>query len=61
MIKIVSSQSVILFFDTSCLILSQASKSKESFSFFSLPEFEEWKQATDNWKSYKVKYYKGLF
>lgn len=38
----------------------KASKSKESFSFFSLPEFEEWKQATDNWKSYKVKYYKGL-
>ena len=31
-----------------------------SHSFFSLPEFYEWKNATDNWHTYKIKYYKGL-
>ncbi|KPM01383.1 DNA topoisomerase 2-alpha-like protein, partial [Sarcoptes scabiei] len=36
--------------------------SKGSFkkAFYSLPEFEEWKQATPNYKSFKIKYYKGL-
>jgi len=24
-----------------------------------LPEFEEWKAATDNWHTWKIKYYKG--
>ena len=32
----------------------------KSLSFFSLPEFNEWKSATDNWHTYKIKYYKGL-
>lgn len=38
----------------------KASKGKEEFSFYSLPEFEEWKDATTNWSKYKIKYYKGL-
>lgn len=38
----------------------KASKGKEEFSFYSLPEFEEWKDATSNWSKYKIKYYKGL-
>lgn len=38
----------------------KASKGKEEKSFYSLPEFEEWKNETPNWPSYKVKYYKGL-
>lgn len=38
----------------------KASKGKEEFSFYSLPEFEEWKDATRNWNKYKIKYYKGL-
>ena len=38
----------------------KASKGQNSFSFFSLPEFYEWKNETDNWHTYKIKYYKGL-
>lgn len=38
----------------------KASKSKTELSFYSLPEFEEWKAATDDWQRWKVKYYKGL-
>ncbi|CAG2164860.1 unnamed protein product [Oppiella nova] len=29
-------------------------------SFYSLPEFEEWKGVTANWSAWRVKYYKGL-
>lgn len=28
--------------------------------FYSLPEFEEWKSKTENWMTYRIKYYKGL-
>ncbi|CEF67098.1 DNA topoisomerase 2-beta [Strongyloides ratti] len=38
----------------------KASKGSTSISFFSLPEYMEWRNSTDNWKSYKIKYYKGL-
>ncbi|KAL3204316.1 hypothetical protein MRX96_041261 [Rhipicephalus microplus] len=38
----------------------KASKGKTELSFYSLPEFEEWKTATDDWQRWKVKYYKGL-
>ncbi|VDM95380.1 unnamed protein product [Thelazia callipaeda] len=38
----------------------KATKGKEEFSFFSLPEYREWRNRTDNWKSYRIKYYKGL-
>ncbi|XP_046659381.1 DNA topoisomerase 2-like isoform X2 [Homalodisca vitripennis] len=38
----------------------KASKGKEEISFYSLPEFEEWKKEKDNWHTYKIKYYKGL-
>lgn len=38
----------------------KATKGNVSKSFYSLPEFEEWKQQTDNWTTYKIKYYKGL-
>lgn len=48
-----------------CLIYSykfkfQVSKGKEEISFYSIPEFEEWKESVANPKSWKVKYYKGL-
>ena len=29
-------------------------------AFFSLPEFEHWQATTDDVKSWKIKYYKGL-
>ena len=35
-------------------------KAKQEISFYSIPEFEEWQSSTDNTKSWKVKYYKGL-
>jgi len=38
----------------------KASKGKEELSFYSLPEFEDWKKATPNFHLYKTKYYKGL-
>jgi hypothetical protein len=37
----------------------KATKKSEEFSFYSLPEFEEWKASKDNWHTYKIKYYKG--
>ncbi|XP_078621216.1 DNA topoisomerase 2-alpha-like isoform X2 [Branchiostoma floridae x Branchiostoma japonicum] len=38
----------------------KVSKNKQDLSFYSLPEFEEWKSETSNWHTWKVKYYKGL-
>ena len=38
----------------------KATKGKQSQSFFSLPEFDEWKAKNKNWQKYKLKYYKGL-
>lgn len=38
----------------------KATKGKEELSFFSIPEYNEWRNNTDNWKTYKIKYYKGL-
>ncbi|XP_076242907.1 DNA topoisomerase 2 [Calliopsis andreniformis] len=38
----------------------KASKGTQVFSFFSLPEFNKWKSETNNFHTYKIKYYKGL-
>ncbi|XP_050517290.1 DNA topoisomerase 2 isoform X2 [Diabrotica virgifera virgifera] len=38
----------------------KARKKNECLSFYSLPEFEEWRQNTPNAHTYAVKYYKGL-
>ncbi|KAF8363065.1 top-2 [Pristionchus pacificus] len=38
----------------------KATKGKEEMSFFSIPEYNEWRNNTDNWKTFKIKYYKGL-
>ena len=35
-------------------------KNNPGQSFYSLPEFAEWKANTDNWHTYTAKYYKGL-
>jgi DNA topoisomerase-2 len=40
--------------------LVKASKGGHEIAFFSLPEFEHWKNVTENSHSWKVKYYKGL-
>lgn len=39
---------------------TKVSKGKEEKAFYSIPEYEEWKNSTENAKSWKVKYYKGL-
>lgn len=38
----------------------KASKKGKELSFYSLPEFEEWKKSQNNWHTFKIKYYKGL-
>ncbi|KAK3929880.1 DNA topoisomerase 2 [Frankliniella fusca] len=38
----------------------KARKGNDVLSFFSLPEFEEWKKETNNWHTWRIKYYKGL-
>ncbi|KAH8276429.1 hypothetical protein KR018_006922 [Drosophila ironensis] len=38
----------------------KATKKNEELSFYSLPEFEEWKNDTPNHHTYNIKYYKGL-
>uniref|UniRef100_A0A8D2MH44 DNA topoisomerase 2 n=1 Tax=Zonotrichia albicollis TaxID=44394 RepID=A0A8D2MH44_ZONAL len=38
----------------------KAFKNKEEIAFYSIPEFEEWKANTQNYNSWKIKYYKGL-
>ncbi|TNM92697.1 hypothetical protein fugu_018099 [Takifugu bimaculatus] len=38
----------------------QATKNKQEMAFYSIPEFEEWKKHTENYKSWHIKYYKGL-
>ncbi|XP_032456778.1 DNA topoisomerase 2 isoform X2 [Nasonia vitripennis] len=38
----------------------KARKGNHVLSFFSLPEFEAWKKETENFHTYKIKYYKGL-
>lgn len=38
----------------------KATKNKQELSFYSIPEFEEWKKQTENYKTWHIKYYKGL-
>lgn len=38
----------------------KATKGNQVLSFFSLPEFEDWKKDTENYHTYRIKYYKGI-
>lgn len=38
----------------------KATKRNEVLSFYSLPEFDEWKSNTPNHHTYSIKYYKGI-
>ncbi|XP_028287609.1 DNA topoisomerase 2-alpha isoform X2 [Parambassis ranga] len=38
----------------------KASFKKSQLSFYSIPEFNAWKDSQSNYKSWKIKYYKGL-
>uniref|UniRef100_A0A2K6K1T2 DNA topoisomerase 2 n=1 Tax=Rhinopithecus bieti TaxID=61621 RepID=A0A2K6K1T2_RHIBE len=35
-------------------------QNKQELSFYSIPEFDEWKKHIENQKAWKIKYYKGL-
>ena len=48
------------FEDLSFWLFIKVSKGKEEKAFYSIPEYEEWKNSVGNVKSWKVKYYKGL-
>ncbi|KAF9115505.1 DNA topoisomerase 2 [Mortierella sp. AM989] len=38
----------------------KATKGREKVSFFTIPEYESWKESKDGAKGWKIKYYKGL-
>ncbi|GAA5954900.1 hypothetical protein JCM10213_000372 [Rhodosporidiobolus nylandii] len=38
----------------------KVSKAKKEISFFTIPEYEEWKRETNDGRGWKIKYYKGL-
>lgn len=38
----------------------KVTKGKQEVSFFSVPEYAEWRKNTPNWNSWRVKYYKGV-
>uniref|UniRef100_A0A673BGD1 DNA topoisomerase 2 n=1 Tax=Sphaeramia orbicularis TaxID=375764 RepID=A0A673BGD1_9TELE len=38
----------------------KVTKNKQELSFYSIPEFDEWKKQTENFKTWHIKYYKGL-
>eukprot|EP00449_Zooxanthella_nutricula_P028992 CAMPEP_0198543290 /NCGR_PEP_ID=MMETSP1462-20131121/59589_1 /TAXON_ID=1333877 /ORGANISM="Brandtodinium nutriculum, Strain RCC3387" /LENGTH=581 /DNA_ID=CAMNT_0044273567 /DNA_START=1 /DNA_END=1743 /DNA_ORIENTATION=- len=38
----------------------KATRGKEKISFYTMPEYEKWKEETDNGKGFRIKYYKGL-
>lgn len=40
--------------------MNRATKTEVELSFYSLPEFEEWRQDTPDSKTYRIKYFKGL-
>jgi DNA topoisomerase-2 len=39
----------------------KATKKGQELSFFSIPEFEEWKNDTPNHHTFNIKYYKGMY
>uniref|UniRef100_A0A8C9YGY0 DNA topoisomerase 2 n=1 Tax=Sander lucioperca TaxID=283035 RepID=A0A8C9YGY0_SANLU len=38
----------------------KVNKNKQEMAFYSIPEFDEWKKQTENYKTWHIKYYKGL-
>nr|CAD7193744.1 unnamed protein product [Timema douglasi] len=59
-LMIMTDQDQLPFLEEFITPIVKATKAKEELSFYSLPEFEEWKSSKDNWHTYKIKYYKGL-
>lgn len=39
----------------------KVTKGKDSKSFYTLPEYESWKETNEEGKGYHIKYYKGTF
>lgn len=38
----------------------KATKGRQEVSFYTIPQYEQWKQATENGRGWTIKYYKGL-
>lgn len=38
----------------------KVTKGNVTKAFYTIPEYEEWKESTANVKSWKIKYYKGV-
>ncbi|EAY12041.1 topoisomerase II [Trichomonas vaginalis G3] len=47
-------------FITPIVKVTKGNNKKGAISFFTIPEFSQWKAANNNGKGYKMKYYKGL-
>ena len=48
------------FFQQFITPIVKAKKGNQVFNFYSIPEFNEWKENTRNYNTYHIKYYKGL-
>lgn len=48
------------FFQQFITPIVKAKKGSQCINFYSIPEFNEWKENTPNYNSYHIKYYKGL-
>jgi len=42
-------------------IVKVSKGNKQEKSFYSMPEFEEWQQNTDNWNTWKIKFLNTFF
>jgi DNA topoisomerase-2 len=48
------------FFQQFITPIVKARKGNQTINFYSIPEFNEWKENTRNYNTYHIKYYKGL-
>jgi DNA topoisomerase-2 len=39
----------------------KVTKGNVTHAFYTIPEYEAWKESTANVKSWRIKYYKGMF
>lgn len=39
-------------------VCPQASKNKQELAFFTIPEYEQWRESTNNGQGWTIKYYK---
>jgi DNA topoisomerase-2 len=42
------------------VLILKVSKGKSSISFYTIPEYNQWKQSHNDGKGWNIKYYKGF-